>query len=149
MKKMIRSLFVALALCSLPAMHLEAATTSITSFTNATVALAGSSTTTINSTNVCNVIKGQGIAIFTLLAATNASTATVISNYDVTYNGNTWTTTGPISITNTLNGTTAVCDETVIPASRLDGIRAIRWKNSVNAHTSTVFMTNNLASRHN
>jgi hypothetical protein len=152
MKNKIRNLILAgsLILCSLAASSMEAAgLTTPTSFTNATVALAGSSTTTINSTNVCYITRGQGLALFTYLAATNSSTATVINNYDATHDGSSWTTTPFISTTNTLTGTTPVRDCVVIPASRLEGVRAIRWKNSVNAHTSTVFMTNNLASRHN
>jgi hypothetical protein len=109
-------------------------------FDNVPSIVEGSATSNVVSSAV-GVWPGRGIAIFPYFNGTNAGTANFILDLTVTYDGTNWSTTY-ISLTNQMNGTTAVRGFFHIPPSTLDNVYAIRLQRLRNAHTASLFPTN-------
>lgn len=116
--------------------------------TNGTTTVAASSTSNIT-TRPFVLRQGRGVSILPLQVGTNASTANVIYRFEGTADGTNYTTTGPLLVTNALNGTTAVRGLAVIPPSQLDNLRAIKLVSIQNAHNAAINVTNVVLSQDN
>jgi hypothetical protein len=92
--------------------------------------------------NAVPVWPGRGMAILPYFAATNTTTDPMIFRFTASVDGVNWTTVTPINITNTLASTTAVRGYHQITPFMLDHARFLRLWQVVNAHTSSIFVTN-------
>ncbi len=85
---------------------------------------------------------GRGLAVMPHFAGTNTATTNVIFDFEVTYDGTNWSTVTAVTLTNALNGTTAVRGYHAIPPDTLDNVKAIRLQSIENRHSASVFITN-------
>lgn len=140
MKKFIASTVLALITfmlaLSLPAQ--VTVNTTGTFDTAASVVVTNATTRTLTSTAV-NVRPRGGIAIVPQFACSGVdTTGTIVCKFDVSVDGSTWSTTGPLSTTTTLNGTNTVIAYYVIAETSLSHAQKIRLRSIQNTGTNDV-----------
>jgi len=145
--KFSKFLFTALALVAFtialavpPEASAQVTNTAYGAFDNVPTIIEASSTSNVVSTAI-NVRNGKGLSIWPYFAGTNASTANVILKLSVTYDGTNYST-GTISLTNAMNGTTAVRGHHSLTADQLQGVKKLRLQTAQNVHDASVFITN-------
>ena len=121
----------------------NAGATNNPSFLTAPVTVTNGTTLTIAS-NAVPVQRGRGMAILPLFVMAGADAGTLTFKWNVSYNGTNWTTTTPLVMTSTCNGTTAVMDYTNFLADRLDNVRFIRLA-AITGSTGAVATVSNVA----
>lgn len=77
--------------------------------------------------------KNQGIAILPRFVGTGASTANVTFTFNVSADGTNYTTTGPLTYTAALNGTTPVVGYKLFTATDLNNVRYLKLSSVTNA----------------
>lgn len=112
-----------------------------TALTNLPTLVAASFASNVNS-GVFPLYKGRGFAATVRTACTNAATGTNAITFDLSWDGTNWTTTGPLLLAGTHNGTTAVLNFTNFPPTVVDNIRYGRVAQVRNGHTSPMFLSN-------
>ena len=113
-------------------------TNGVTTVTNAATATVAGKPFTLR--------QGQGFGVFTTFVGTNAGTANMITKWDVSYDGTTYTTTQPLRATNAMNNTTAVRGWTWFSPQQVDGVRTIKLTGIGNEHTASLLVTNVIVS---
>lgn len=110
-------------------------------FTNATQTLTNAQTVTYNLD--VTVRQNAGVAILPYFCATNSdANENVVFNFQVSADGTNFTTTTPFSLTNVLNGTTAVRGFHLLTADQLNHVQKLRLATIVNGHTNNIWVTN-------
>lgn len=116
--------------------------TRIGTFDNLPSIITDTATSNVVSTAV-TVRQGRGMAVLPYFNATNsAANENVIFNFEVSADGTNWSTSTAFSLTNTLNGATAVRGFHLLSAATLDNVRQIRLQSIENAHTNSIWITN-------
>lgn len=110
-------------------------------FSNMPTTMPGSSTSNVVSAAV-SVRPGKGLALLTHCKGDDVGTGTLVAKFNLTVDGTNWTTTTPLAITNTLNGTNVVIDYKLFTADSLDNVRSIRLQTIQNTATNSVGITN-------
>mgnify|MGYP001585627233 CR=1 FL=1 len=88
-----------------------------------------------------NLHPDRGLAVLPAFSADAADTSTVTFAFDVSHDGSTWTTTGGITGTGTLNGTNAVRNLILLAPTALDNVKQVRLRSVQNGGTNTVTVT--------
>lgn len=96
-----------------------------------------------------DILPGRGIGLELYFAGTNAGTANVVANCDLSKDGINWTTEGVLKLVTPMTGTTAKRAGTNFPPWLFDGWRKFRVTSLTNAHTASVFPTNATITRAN
>lgn len=109
--------------------------------TNLPTVIAASFASNVN-TGIFPLYKSRGFAVTTKTACTNAATGTNAITFDISWDGTNWTTTGPLLLAGTHNGTTAVINFTNFPPAVVDNVRYGRVRTISNGHTASMFLSN-------
>jgi hypothetical protein len=107
--------------------------------TNGQIILAANQVLTVNSDPIALGAK-RGVGLWHLLQCSGAGTGISTNTFDVAtvMNGTTnWTTTHPISLQTTANGTTLVINWQNVSAMTVDNASLIRWATSANGATQS------------
>lgn len=95
--------------------------------------------------NAFTLQRDKGVGCMILFGGSNAATANLAIEFEVTKDGVNWSTTAPFRFLSAANGTTAVLDWTNLCSGdpvRLNNIAQIRPKRATNAHTASLFISN-------
>lgn len=93
--------------------------------------------------------QGCGLYVSPYFTGTNDSTTNVVFKFETTADGANYSTTGPLRVTNALNGTNAVRGAFFISNDTLDNCRAVKLVSIQNYHTNSISVTNVVLSQSN
>lgn len=123
-------------------LHAQVLPTTYGYFTVATnLTLTNAQTYTVNSAGV-DVRQGRGLVIMPYFAGTDTTSADCVFKFALSADGTNYTTTTPLSFTNSLNSATAVRGYYFFTPLQLDNVYKIRLTSIQNAHTNSIVVTN-------
>jgi hypothetical protein len=116
--------------------------------TNGTAMLTNAQTLTV-AAKPFTLRQGCGLSVLPYFTGTNTSTADTVFRFEVTADGTSYTTTGPLRVTNSLNSATGVRGVRFLSRNDLDNIRAVKLVSIQNYHTNSIYVTNCVLSQSN
>jgi len=111
----------------------------VKSFGITNLVIAGPSTNNFGTTNPpVQIWSGRGYALAPMLVGTNSGTSNVVFGFNVSVDGTNFSTTLPITVTNSANGTNPVVGYTLIGPAVLNNARWWRLDQIVTSQTNSL-----------
>jgi hypothetical protein len=124
----------------------QIAATDFSALTSVPASMPSNTTSNSLTSSVINLRQGRGVALSVRFVAADAGTSNITFGFDVSLDGTNYSTTQPVSIVATANGTNTVQTYTNVPASWLDNAQKMRLTKVINLQTNVLTINNVTAS---